>query len=87
MKIYFSDETHLESYLICWERSLCIFVCFVLFVEENDDGIYCWKLNRVLFCERNGILLVFLFVFVLSNANCIGYLSDYSYGSDKSCLS
>ena len=43
----------------------CVSLCvFVLFVEENDDGIYCWKLNRVLFCERNGILLVILFVLV-----------------------
>lgn len=40
----------------------CVSLCvFVLFEEENDDGIYCWKLNRVLFCEKNGIFLEIYF--------------------------
>ena len=71
----------------------CVSLCvFVLFVEENDDGIYCWKLNRVLFCEKNGIFLEISFrircdLYERRNANCIGYHYDYSYEIDKSCLS
>ena len=67
-------------------------MCFALFVEENDDGIYCWKPNRVLFCEKNGILLEISFhircdLYERRNANCISYHYEYSYEIVKSCFS
>ena len=75
------------------ENVCCVSLCvFVLFVEENDDGIYCWKLNRVMICVKNGIFLEIFFhirrdLYERRNANCISYHYDYSYEIVKSCLS